>query len=81
MRALLSQVAPETAVRVTPLLTQTDGSRGGFCLLDRTKGSFKERGQCLRKASEEGDGDRGRGRPDQELALDFRDLSGRGVRS
>lgn len=48
-----------------------EAGRGGFCLLDRTKESF-------RRAFEEGDGPE-RGRPDQELTLDLRDLSGRGV--
>lgn len=45
VRATVSHVALETVVRLTPLLTQMDAGRGGFCLLDRTKESFKERGR------------------------------------
>lgn len=77
VRAIVSHVAPETAVRVTPLLTQTDAGRGGFCLLDRTKESFKERGRPLRVMEREAEADQTR----KELTLDLRDLSGRGVRS
>lgn len=78
VRAIVSHVALETAVRVTPLLTQTEAGRGGFCLLDRTKESFKERGRPLRRVMErEAEADQTR----KELTLDLRDLSGRGVRS
>lgn len=52
VRAIVSHVTLETAVRVTPLLTQTKADRGGFCLLDRTKESFKERGRPLRRVME-----------------------------
>lgn len=82
VRATVSHVALETVVRVTPLLTQTDAGRGWLLPAGQNQRKLQRKGAaCLRKAFEEGDGERGRGRPDQELILDLRDLSGRGVRS